>query len=1117
MKIEHQILLALFIGTPLSAAAQPAPETKVPLREMWDSAYTGADANGPHVLGLWQFDQGAELEDSSAHQQTLALKGAKLAAQGRFDRCLESFCGYPVEDKPHQAWVKNHPRLTPSGAFTLEMWIRPRQQLDADYPEAFLLDKKYVSDDDYQWVMSRANRYGTRTLRMNLGFGADSDTVQSKPARFEPGVWYHIAFTYDGRGAGRFYLNGSPLGGGLMAGRKRLSHGTHSLCIGDRVGSYYHGFPGSIDQVRLCAGVREFGRAKFELASERRVFVRMEPNAQLAFRITNLQRTPMEGALLSIGMEGLASQAQRIAALAPGDSVVVDATVDTGLRPDSYLVLARLDLDGEPASQAERDFEVQIVPRALPDQFPVLMWGGYGGTDEITAQLKRIGFTHVLGLGADYEKIWEAAQPTEAAGADRVAATRKQLDHALANGITVVASLSPGHHMRGHKELLRIDRAGKPREERPDIAALLPPLREYCTNVGVSVARTYGHFPAFGAALIHTEVRDAARPSFHEFERKAFRDFAGYDIPEEAVGPRGISYQNLIDFPADRVIADDHPILTYYRWYWKIGDGWPGLNTALHQGLKSTGRKDFWTFNDPAVRVASLYGSGGEVDYLSQWTYSYPDPIRIGLATDELMAMAGGGRAGQQVMKMTQIIWYRSQTAPMPKEGAQPLPYQAEWERRQPDAPFITIAPMHLREAFWTKMARPIKGIMYHGWQALVETESTSAYRFTHPQTQHELARLIRQVVRPMGPMLRQVPGIKSDVAVLECFTSEMFANRGTYGWCGSWVGDLYLALMYAQLQPDIIFDETIATGGLEGYKVLVMADCDVITSTMAKRIKAFQAAGGLIVGDNRLAPAIKPDLLLAPIGRTGQADRDKQALLALAADLRHKLDSRYRRYFETDNAEIIPYRRRYKSSDYLFLVNDRRQYGAYVGHHGKVMENGLPTECNVVLRRPSGFVYDLVASVQVTARAERGEMRFPWRLGPCDGRLFLVTDRVIERVILAHPDKIPRGTSAGLTVTVADTQGNPLEAVLPVRVDLRDAEGRLAERSGYYAAVDGRLRIKLDIASNDPFGAWTVEVHDLASGHKASSSFVVPGPEVWPPTHQPVPKKAPNAVQPDG
>ncbi len=1120
MKIGRLILLGLLVALSLPAAAQPATETQGLLRERWDSAYTGADAAGKHVLGLWQFNQEAGLEDSSSHQHTVQLQGARLTARGRFGGGLETFPGYPVEDKPHQARVKNHADLTPAGAFTLEMWICPKQELDTDYPEAFLLDKKYVSDNDYQWVLSPENGNGERRLQMNLGFGADSDTVLSEYARFEPGTWYHIAFTYDGQGEGHFYLNGLPLGGGQMPGRGRLSHGRHPLILGDRVGSYYHGFPGTIDQVRLCAGVREFGRTKFELVSDRQVFVRMEQDAKLAFRVTNLQRTPLTAALLTISTDSVASQSRKITALAPGESMVVDYTVDTSLRPDPYQVLAQLDLGDEPADRtkhAKHIFTMRIVPRPLPNPFPVLMWGVYGKTDEVTEDLKRIGFTHVLGLGADYEKIWQAGQPVLAAEPDKVAATKKQLDNALANGITVVASLSPGHHLLNHQELLRVDRAGKPRQGRPNIAALLPPLSEYCYNVGASVGQTYGHFPAFGAALVHTEVRDAARPSFHPYEQKAFHDFAGYDIPAEVDSPRGVRYQNMKDFPADRVISDDHPLLTYYRWYWKEGDGWPGLNTALHLGLKSTGRNDFWTFNDPAVRVASVYGSGGEVDILSQWTYSYPAPIRIGLVTDELLAMARGGRAGQQVMKMTQIIWYRSQTAPMPKAGESPLSYQAEWEKQQPDAPFITIAPLHLREAFWTKMARPIQGIMYHGWQSLIDTGSTGSYRFTHPQTQHELARLIRQVVRPLGPMLLQVPGGKSDVAVLECFTSEMFAGRGTYGWCGSWLGDLYHALMYAQLQPDIILDETIVAGGLEGYKVLVLADCDVITSKMAERIQAFQAAGGLIVGDDRLAPAIQPDILLSPIQRTGQADQDKRVLLDLADDLRQKLDARYTRYFETDDPQIVPYRRRYQSSDYLFLVNDHRQYGAYVGQHGMVMENALPATCNVILRRPTGFVYDLLESEPLNSRADQGELRFAVNLDPCAGRVFLVTDRSIAGVALTHPDQATRGRSLKLTVAVVDAQGKPIDAVLPLRVDIRDAEGRLAEFSGYYAAVDGQLRLELDIAANDPFGAWTVEVRELASGRKAGGSFTVPGPETWPPTQKPLPKEAADAVQPKG
>ena len=85
--------------------------------------------------------------------------------------------------------------------------------------------------------------------------------------------------------------------------------------------------------------------------------------------------------------------------------------------------------------------------------------------------------------------------------------------------------------------------------------------------------------------------------------------------------------------------------------------------------------------------------------------------------------------------------------------------------------------------------------------------------------------------------------------------------------------------MLYAHLQPEIVFDETITSRGLDGFRVLVMADCDVITQSMAERIKAFQAKGGIVVGDDRLAPAIQPDIRLTPYQRTGHADKDKAAL----------------------------------------------------------------------------------------------------------------------------------------------------------------------------------------------------------------------------------------------
>jgi hypothetical protein len=68
----------------------------------------------------------------------------------------------------------------------------------------------------------------------------------------------------------------------------------------------------------------------------------------------------------------------------------------------------------------------------------------------------------------------------------------------------------------------------------------------------------------------------------------------------------------------------------------------------------------------------------------------------------------------------------------------------------------------------------------------------------------------------------------------------------------------------------------------------------------------------------------------------------------------------------------------------------------------------------------------------------------------------------------------------------VVDKSGRPLDAVVPLRVDIRDSAGRDAERTGYYGAKEGRLELKLDLAANDQPGMWQIRVRELASGQTA-------------------------------
>ena len=1054
------------------------------LCEPWQGVYTGASASGKDVIGLWQFQAGAETNDSSANKLHLKLQGAVIAKDGKFGSCLESFRGHPFEDKKHAAIVASKPVLSPKGAFTIEMWIKPKKELEG-YPESMLLDKKYVAHTDYQFTLSAADKGGgQRRLHMRLGFGDSSESYNSEQAQFEAGKWYHVAFSYDGAGEGRFYRDGAAFGGSKKPDRGSIAAGKHPLNIGDRVGSLHHGFPGYIAQVRICNGVLEFRAAMFASVSDRDVFVRMEKSPELQFAVTNLQRVKLKGATAVFAVEDAGKKTVALPELDAGATHRIGFPFDATLRPGEYKLRASIHIPGDKPYTSEESFPVTIVPRPLPQRMPVVMWGiGAGNVLKELPRLKHIGFTHCLGMGADYGVIFEAGKPTAPSDADKMAETKRMLNIALANDFGVCATLSPGNWAEHKKEFLRIDRKGKTNTERPSICGLFPEMQKLCYNVGASVAQAYGAFPAWNAALLHTEVRDAAGLCYHEHDLAACRKATGADIPAEIGGKWGVDRTKLKNFPADGVIRDDDPIYRYSQWYWKTGDGWNVLNNELHRGLKSTGRADLWTFHDPAVRVASVYGSGGAVDVISQWTYSYPDPIRIGVATDELFAMARGAANPQRVMKMTQIIWYRNQTMPAKKGDEVTKAVKSVFEDTDPDRVFPTIAPMHLREAFWTKMARPIQGIMYHGWQSLVPVEgSKSSYRYTHPQTQHELRRLVKEVVEPLGPALMQVPDRKSDVAYLESFASQMFARRGTYGWGHTWCGDAYQMMMWAQLQPEIVYDETVMQRGLDGFRVLVMFDCDVLTATVAAKVKEFQKKGGIIVGDERLCPAIKADIVIQNYTRTRKADEDRAALMAKATELRKALDKRYNRYADSTNADVVTRCRTFGRTDYLFAINDKREFGDYVGQFGLVLENGLPSDATLTLARKQGYVYDLVNSRLVSENP-----RFTMEFGPCEGRVFMVTDEPIAGIQIEAADKTVLGKSVPCRISIVDQQRRPINGVVPVRVEIRDPSGRDAEWTGYYGAKGGELELKLDFANNDSPGVWQIRVRELASGQTAS------------------------------
>lgn len=1083
LTFRNQVLLGIVLLLP-QAFAEDQP---------WQKLYTGNEATGAHVIGLWQFQPGKEAEDNSGNGHKLLLRGkSRFVEDGKFGSCLEAFdAGKEKANQAEGASAANKPQLSPLGAFTLEAWFKLKPEAST-VSGLFLIDKKYYTyakdipqaNRDYCFYLDKVAG-NKRRLTAYLGYEKDSAFYRSDTVPLEDGRWYYAAFAYDGHGMGRFFLDGKSIGRVIHKGRGPVSPGPYPFCIGARVGSTYVGFPGFIDQVRITNGIASHLQGGIEASAlaGRSVFVRMEKDVKIALTLFNDTGKNLEGGSADVELAG-GKWRFPIPAVPVGGSHLIELPIDTSARPDRYLMRATLSAkSGEQVFESVQEIPITIVPRPLPNQMPVVMWG----SGDIQ-RLKELGFTHQLTWLIDYNRVLEAGKPVNLWSSD----LGESLDNYLANGFGALANLYPARWMGSVKALVekyeRVDRGGQ-RYGKEDVCGNFPEVQKFSYDVGASVAQSFGQYPALSGSLIHSEIRGHTALCFHKHDKEAFLKASGMEIPVELPGKTGRPYAQVKGFPLKRIILDDDPLLTYLGWFWKEGDGWNEQHSQVSRGLHSTGRDDLWTFYDPAVRVPSRWGSGGDVDVISQWTYSYPDPIKIGQATDELFAMAGG-RPGQQVMKMTQVIWYRTgTTGDVPEDESK----RAQWERDKPDAKFVTISPDHMREAFWSKISRPIRGIMYHGYSSLLEVKgNTHGYRFTNPETQHVLAELTRDVVRPLGPTLLQVPDRSADVGLLQSFSSQMYAGRGSWGWSHQWDADVHLVLQYAQLQPRILYEETVVRDGLDGLKVLVMANCDVLPESVAQKVLAFQLNGGLIVGDEQLAPGITPDILIRSYKRIDKPDEDKAALQARAADLRAELDEFYGRYGDSSNPDVIVRFRRHGSADYLFAVNDKRTFGDYVGHHGKVMEKGLPTEARISVERKKGHVYDLVAHKKVRAFLSDGYLSFDAPFGPGEGHLYLITDAPIKKVKVDAPEMATRGRNVPMNIQVASSFGRTLEGVIPIELKIVDPEGRASEPSGYYGAVNGSLNIELVLAKNDLPGKWKISVRELASGRGKEATFTV-------------------------
>jgi len=646
------------------------------------------------------------------------------------------------------------------------------------------------------------------------------------------------------------------------------------------------------------------------------------------------------------------------------------------------------------------------------------------------------------------------------------------------DALDAIARASPASSLG--KRFPEMNRDGTPRrgKGKSRFVALAPEAQE---SFAARVAETVGRLAPFRVwkyLNIAPEKRPHGEVSFDPVTRQAWRKASGLDIPEAILQKTGVDYRALAGFPETRIVVDQHPILAFYRWLWREGDGWPCIYNAAHRAVRTSGRDDVTSYVAPALRVPSLPGANGDVDALFHWGYIHPDPTRIGKCADELLAMAHDGNRKQRTIMMTQLFTKRSYVTPkgMAAEAA-----DASLDLSDS---YFTITPEQLEIAFWSKVSRPLDHIAYNGLRNIMPEDCTVPAA-GDKSTPGRLRDLLTTILKPLGSTFAVLEDPPPRVGFLQSFTAEMFAGRGSYGWpFRNWQDDAYMALLYNSIQPRILYDDIVLAGGLVELDAIVLVHCDVLSAGVAEKILAFQKRGGIVVADEHLAPGIQPNILWKTEPISEKAAKRKETVIRKGKELREQLEPRVRFPIAVSNPDLVARLRLSGAGRYLFLVNDARRSGNTQGRYGLVLEDGLPLQATVHIQGNTGAVYDLRRGKAIPFRNEQNCAVIDLDFAPGEGTVLLLLDQPVGPLKL-HAEPTTTSGSLPIRVSVHDEQGNILPAAFPVFVEVSTPSGHVGEFTGWHTTRDGTLTLPIAPVH----GGQRVKVREGVSGKSVSLS----------------------------
>ncbi len=242
-------------------------------------------------------------------------------------------------------------------------------------------------------------------------------------------------------------------------------------------------------------------------------------------------------------------------------------------------------------------------------------------------------------------------------------------------------------------------------------------------------------------------------------------------------------------------------------------------------------------------------------------------------------------------------------------------------------------------------------------------------------------------MIEPYGPAILQCRRFRPRVAVLNSATSVWFhAAPLWYAYPAEQILPYCSLMMMNQVPFDVLLDDDVAAGLLDGYDVLVIPRGDTLTEGVHRRICAFARTKKVIA--NKTMRAEVPGAAITDFDFSFERAVDGNALTQGRAITGEEHRSRMEAYAEqlrplladhrgpavSDSKRVLTNVLETGDLRYVFLINDDRTYDPRFAQWKLSFEAGVRQTATVLLAtagRPT--LYDAIARKAIDVQPEGG------------------------------------------------------------------------------------------------------------------------------------------------